>query len=199
MNNKLNSILSKSLLLAFPLLLTFCGDDESAPKSNFSYKIDGVSQDVQTVAGQMAFSVEYDHEGRSLNLTAAKGFTQMLSIAVSNWDFQNPPAEGVLTGEYDASFDMENTDTDNPLSDCLELTGENAGVMLCDGALVTLIKNDNVWFSAYDGAADATVTITKCANHTVSGTFSAKVADFDGADEQMITGSFSNVKYSVID
>jgi hypothetical protein len=195
MKNKLNTFFSKLLLLSLPMVLTFCGDDESG-NSGFSYKIDGKSQKVQTVSGIMEFEVQYDHEGRAVYLTAAAGFEKMLSISISNWDFQNPDENGIIEKEYDATMDFEGG-TDNPLAECLELAGE--GVTLCDGSLVTYIVGSDVYTSVFDGNTSGIVTVTSCnaAKKTISGTFSAKVADFDGVQQYTVTGSFNNVKYMV--
>lgn len=198
MINKFRSLFAKLLLLTFPVMLTFCGDDDEGG-SKLSYTIDGQSQKVETVIGVLQYEIQYDHEGRGLYITAAKGMDQMLSVAVSNWDYQNPPDEGVLEKEYDTTFDVEETSEDHPLSDCLVLSGDNEGVTLCDGGLISLISGSEMYTSVFDGNTNGSITITSCnaAKHTISGTFQATVADFDGAQQFEIAGSFTNVKYLV--
>jgi len=188
------------MILVLAFVFTFCGnDDEKSSGPQFTYSIDGASQDVQTVTGLLRSQIQYDHEGRALNITAFAANNKTLTIGVSNWDFQNPPDDGVLTGEYDATFDFEETEEENPFANCLALTGDNEGVFLCDGGLVTLISGSDFSTSVFDGDTEATITISKCdaSKHTVSGTFSAKVAAFDGTQPYMITGTFENVSYIV--
>lgn len=184
-----------SILLA-TLTFTHCGDNDFKP--SVSYTIDGENQKVASVTATLQFEAQYDHEGRSLYITAAAGLSKMLSVAVSNWDYQNPPDNGILTKTYDATFDFE-TNEDNDLATCLELTGGNEGVFLCDGALVTYIGNNDIYFSAFGSNTQASVTVTACSpsKRTISGTFTAKVQNFN-EEELTIAGEFKNVKYTVL-
>lgn len=190
---------SRLLIIASVFVFTFCGDDDKPSTPQLTYSLDGESQSVQTVTAFLQSQIQYSHEGRALNITAVMGNGEMLSVAVSNWDFQNPPDNGILAGEYDATFDFEDTETENPFANCLTLTGENEGVVLCDGGLVSLISGSDFYTSVFDGDTEASITISKCdaGNRTVSGTFSAKIAGFDGVQQYTISGSFDNVKYIV--
>ncbi len=186
---------SRLLILALAFVFTFCSKDDEVSKPQFAFTIDGTSQKVQVTSGVLLSEIQYGHEGRALYITAVSENHKTLSVGVSNWDFQNPPDNGILTGEYNATFDFENTQEENPFGDCLAVEGAT----LCDGGLVTLIEDNNSYFSAFDGATDATITITKCdaGKRTVSGTFSAKVASFDGVQQYTIAGSFDNLTYLV--
>jgi hypothetical protein len=195
MEKTFRKIMSIVTILLTAVAFTHCGDDEFKP--SVSYTIDGENQRVVSVTGMLQFETQYDHEGRALYITAAAGTSKMLSIAVANWDYQNPPANGILTKTYDATYDFE-SESGNDLATCLELTGDNTGVFLCDGALVTYILNNDVYFSAFDGNTQASVTVTACSpsKRTISGTFTAKVQNFD-AQELTIVGEFTNAKYTV--
>jgi hypothetical protein len=184
-----------ALILLTSVTFTYCGNDDVKP--SVTYTIDGENQKVTTVTATLQFETQYDHEGRALYITAAAGASKMLSIAISNWDYQNPPDNGVLTKTYDATFDFE-TEEDNDLATCLELTGDYEGVFLCDGALVTYIGDSDIYFSAFDSNTEASVTVTVCSpsKRTISGSFTAKVQNFD-SQELIITGEFKNVKYTV--
>jgi hypothetical protein len=187
--------LSLASILLTSVLFTHCGGDDFKP--SVSYTIDGENQKVASVTASLQFETQYDHQGRSLNITAAAGTSKLLSVVVSNWDYQNPPDNGILTKTYDATFDFE-TETENDLATCLELTGVNEGVFLCDGALVTYIGNSDIYFSAFDGNTEASVTITGCnpSKRTISGSFMAKIQNFD-SNELTVSGEFKNVKYSI--
>jgi hypothetical protein len=195
MKKSIHKFLGFASILMASVVFTNCGDDEFKP--SVSYTIDGENQKVASVTASLQFETQYNHEGRSLYITAAAGLSKMLSVAVSNWDYQNPPDNGILTKIYDATFDFE-TEADNDLATCLELTGDNEGVFLCDGALVTYIGNSDIYFSAFDGNPEASVTITACSpsKRTISGSFTAKVQNFD-SEELTISGEFKNVKYTV--
>jgi hypothetical protein len=190
-------VISQGLLLTTLLLFAQCGDDDDSGPA-LSYTIDGQSQPVQTVTGVLMSEIQYNREGRTLNITAAQGLDQLLSVAVSNWDFQNPPDNGILTGEYDATLDEDNT-VDNPLAECLPLTGENEGVYLCAVGLISVVSGQDLYFSVFDGDAEAMIVITSCdpGKRTVSGTFQGKIGTLDGETIKTISGSFTNVKYTV--
>jgi hypothetical protein len=120
----------------------------------------------------------------------------LLSIAVSNWDFQNPPDNGILTGDYDAAWDYKNSGEENPRANCLPLEG---GLTLCDGGLVTMHFENDTYSSVFNGNTAATIIISKCdpRRRTVSGKFNASVGLPDGTRQYTVTGSFENVVYTV--
>lgn len=188
---------SRLMILASVFIFSFCGDDDKGNTPKAAFSIDGESKKVQTISGVLQSQVQYEHEGRALNITIATDDGQILSVAVSNWDFQNPPDNGVLPGEYDAAFDFEETEEENPLANCLMLDGN---VALCDGGLVSLVSESDFYTSVFDGNTQASITISKCdaGNRTVSGTFSATIGHFDGVETYTVTGSFTNVKYVVL-
>ena len=199
MKNTINilTLASRLLILTIPFVFTFCDDDDKGSDPEVAFAIDGVSQNVRGISGILRSEIQYNHEGRALNITAVTNDYKTLSVLVSNWDFQNPPDNGILTGEYDATFDYQRTDVENPFGDCLQLEGN---VMLCDGGLVSLISASKFYTSVFDGNTEASITISKCdaPNRTVSGTFSAIISEFDGVEQFTISGSFTNVKYIVL-
>jgi len=199
MKNTLNiqALTSRIFILASAFVFTFCGDDDKPAGPQFSYTIDGKSEPVENVSAILQSQIQAGHEGRALNLTFLKaGVFKSLSVAVSNWDFQNPPDGGILTGEYDAAWDYENIEEENPLADCLSLEG---GLTLCDGGLVALVTENDFYSSVFEGNESATITISKCdpGSRTVSGTFNAKIGLLDGSVQHTVTGSFDNVKYII--
>lgn len=188
---------SRLLMLASAFVFTFCGDDDKPSTPQFSYTIDGKSEPVEYVNASLQSDIQADHEGRSLNLTFVKaGVFKSLSIAVSNWDFQNPPDNGILTGEYDVAWDYETNEGENPLANCLSFED---GLTLCDGGLVNLYMENDHYSSVFYGNTAASITISKCdpSSRTVSGTFNTKVGLLDGTKQHTVTGSFENVNYTI--
>ena len=187
---------SRLLMIASAFIFTYCGDDDK-PSAQFSYAIDGTSEPIENVSASLQSEIQAGHEGRLLNISFAKaGVFNMLTIVVSNWDFQDPPHNGVLSGKYDAAWDYKNTGEENPSASCFSL--EN-GLTLCDGGLVTLYTENDVYSSVFDGNTAATITISKCdvSSNTVSGTFNAKVGPLNGPHLHTVNGSFENVKYTI--
>jgi hypothetical protein len=193
----IQALTSKLFILASASVFTFCREDDKPPGAQFSYTIDGKSASVEHVSASLHSNPRGAHEGRSLNLIFLKvGVFKSLYVDVSNWDFQNPPDNGVLTGEYDAAWDYENTQEENPLANCLST---DDGLTLCDGGLVKLFLENDFYSSVFDGNTSATITISKCdpSSRTVSGTFNVKVGLSDGSVQHTVTGSFDNVEYTI--
>jgi len=195
-SERLKGILAKVLILTLTGMFTFCGDDVTEESTHFVYQVDGITKNVQSITGLLQTETQYEHEGRSLHVNVSNDVSQVITIGVSNWDFQNPPKDGIIEGEYDATFDSEQMNGTNPNGECLELTGPNAGVTLCDGGLITYTSQGELYTSIFDGNTSASITITKCTKRKISGSFTATLEDFSGK-QLTVSGTFKNVKYEV--
>ena len=183
-------------VLLFTITLMNCGkkeDEAVAPKPSVTLTIDGTAKSVVAASAILAFETQNDHEGRSLNITSMEG-NNPLSIAVSNWDFQNPPKDGIKLKTYDNLFADQGTTG----AECLSL--ESGAVMLCDGGLVTYMKDNQVYMSAlYDGAYKSFIKVTACdpSKKSISGEYDLKVMDGDST-ELTLKGKFENIVYTVV-
>ena len=190
-------ILAHLSILMLAATFTFCGDDaEPAESTHFAYSIDGITKNVQSITGMLQSEKQYDHEESSLKVNVSNSTSQMVTISISNWDFQNPPKDAILEGEYDATFDIEGMDQANPNGECLALTGSNAGVTLCSGGAITYTLQGEVYTSTFDGNTEATITITKSTKRKISGSFTATLENLSG-EQLTVSGTFKNVKYEV--
>jgi hypothetical protein len=162
------------------------------------YTVERINKEVRTITGLLAIAVEYDHKKQSLKLGTTNSFSESLTITVSNWDFQNPPENGVIDKVYDATYDAEQGENHGPHVECIDLTGANAGVSLCDGGLITLMLDGELYTSIFTGNEDGTITITEInpEKRSVSGSFSVKVQASIG-NKLKLSGTFTNVKYEV--
>src|SRR5687767_15152008 len=104
-NERIKRILAKVLILTLTGTFTFCSEEPTEESTHFVYSVDGISKNVQSITGLLQSEIQFDHEGRNLNVNVSNSVSQMVTIRVSNWDFQNPPKDGILEGEYDATFD----------------------------------------------------------------------------------------------
>jgi hypothetical protein len=190
-------ILANISILMLSGIFTFCGDEaEPAESTLFAYSVGGITKNVQSINGMLQSEKHFDHEERSLKITVSNSVSQMVTIGISNWDFQNPPKDAIIEGEYDATFDIEGMDEANPNGECLELTGGNAGVTLCSGGFITYTLQGDVYTSTFDGSTEATIIITKCTKRKISGSFTAILENLSG-EELTVSGTFKNVKYEV--
>jgi hypothetical protein len=189
-------ILAHLSILMLSALFTFCSEEPAEESTHFVYSVDGISKNVQSITGMLQSEKQFGHEESSLKVNVSNSTSQMVTISVSNWDFQNPPKDAIHEGEYDATFDIEGMDQASPNGECLELTGGNAGVTLCSGGWITYTLQGEVYSSIFDGNTEATITITKCTKRKISGSFAANLKNPSGVT-LAVSGIFKNVKYEV--
>ena len=191
-------ILSLGLIVILSGTFTFCSDNVTEQSTHLVYTVEGISKEVQSITGVLQMAVQYDHIEQAMVITASNSFSDMLTIKVANWDFQTPPENGVLEKEYDATYDAEQGESHSPHVECIELTGDNAGVFLCDYGLITLMLEGELYTSVFTGNEDGTIIITECNpdKKSVSGSFDAKVQTSIGKKVK-VSGTFTNVKYTV--
>lgn len=132
-------------------------------------------------------SIFYDNTkgGRRLDIRGSVD-GGIFVLSVSNFDFQNPPVDGIKVKTY---FN------DETKSECKDI----GGTSYCDEMLGTFLK-DSKTYMTFDEEGDGTITITSIdANKkTVSGTFSFTVETADQSEYIPFSGSFSNVCYSIL-
>jgi hypothetical protein len=136
---------------------------------------------------------QYGQKGRRLDIrTNINGKTIVFSV--SNWDWQNPPAEGVIEKKYSTiSFSA-------PGSQCMEIDGYD----FCDAGLVTYYPTGNLSqpYISMEEDYPGFVQITDCNTQTkkVSGTIDAKLVDFFevNTDTFTVTGTFTDLCYRVL-
>lgn len=191
-------ILAHTLILAAAGSFTFCGDQVTEESTHFVYSVEGVSKHVQSITGLLQTGVQFDHQEQSLTISVSNSFSEMATIKVTNWDFQNPPEDGILEDVYDATYNAEQGENNSPYVECIDLTGANAGKSLCSSGVVTFTMDGELYTSIFTGNEEGTITITECdtKNLSVSGSFSVKVQESVGK-KLKLSGTFSNVKYTI--
>ena len=114
-----------------------------------------------------------------------------LILSVSNWDWQNPPANGILEKNYHTNEDFDL----GPDTDCMDINS----IIYCDGGLGTyMISNTEILSS--EGMEDepfGSITITENDPEakTVSGTFDFLVVDFFTDEKTSFKGTFTSLNY----
>lgn len=190
----------KFKLLALALVVfTFmsCGSDDSSDDSpsggteSFIVIKNGVTFEGENINNTLIITSQGDQGARRLDLRCdIDGGTFILSI--SNWEFQNPPADGVIVKSYNTNTEM------GPDTDCESINGTT----YCDEALVTFLIGQEVFISELndlEDIGDITITSNDASNLEVSGTFDVLLRNFNSQDEEYMTytGTFTNVSYSV--
>jgi hypothetical protein len=116
-------------------------------------------------------------------------------LSISNWDFQNPPQEGVIEKIYDT-----NVDEAGPNTACQEINNIN----FCDEALISWSVGVTAFVSELgqgdDQIGNITITNNNPESKTVSGTFSAEIRDINAPENTpntVVSGIFTNLSYTV--
>jgi hypothetical protein len=187
-------------ILAVSLAFTQCDKkDDAAPqqKASLTFSVNGTSKEASVSSGVLSFRTQHSHQVRYLQISSIVEGNHF-SIAVSNWDFQNPPNDSIKVKTYNNVFAEQNI----AKSECLPVGGN---VSLCDRGFVTYVvdadaANGKTYMSGfYDGDYNGFIKISACnpANKTVSGEYDVKVDDGDGV-ELTLKGKFENVIYLVV-
>ena len=185
-------------LVLVALTIVSCSSDDnndSDPPSggdeSFTVIRDGVTFEGENINNTLIITSQNDQGARRLDLRCDfDGGTFILSI--SNWEFQNPPENGVVEKSYNTNTEM------GPDTECETIDS----ITYCDEALVTYLIGQDVFISELNDLEDIgsiTITNNDAADLEVSGTFDVLLRNFNSQDETYIeyTGSFTNVSYSV--
>jgi len=180
-----------SLLFILSLVsLSSCKKDKKTEESNTSNAKmelikDGVKHNITSFNNSLMNETQNGHSGRRMDLRCnVDGGTFVLSL--SNWDWQNPPANGVLIKSYD-------TDESGTNTKCKDVSGDQ----LCDGGLGTYLVGSTNYYSTGDNDSAGVITITKndTQNKTVSGSFEFAATDIFTKADIKFSGTFSDLNY----
>lgn len=168
------------LSVLFVVFLTGCGSDDEKDAQSLSITIDGVKADLPFASAVLLI----DNGARTLNITAMKSQTNFMSIAVSDWDFNNPPEKALIVKKYYASI------LSIPVGQCEDVGTETH----CPIGIVTYFVNSDLYSSPYlDEEHEGYVNITKCDGKKVSGSFKTSIGNGNG--EKAVEGTFENLPY----
>lgn len=133
-------------------------------------------------------TIQSAQKGRRLDIRGSFDNGKILIVSVSNCDWQNPPADGVLTKLYD-------TRLGGPNASCQDIDGYT----YCDGALGTYMMTTSNYHMTYSDETEGSVTITSCtpSEKKVSGSFSFITSDISETTFDTIQGTFVNMVYVV--
>jgi hypothetical protein len=179
--NKLFSIISFLSIIVF----SQCSKDTPSISPSVTLMVDGVTKTATFSSAQLRVETT-GNKGRSLVVNLLEG-SSLILITVSNWDYQNPPADGVLVKTYYNPTSSKST--------CKVVGGSTA---LCDSGTVNYTNGQDFYSSIiYDGPAyENTVKITSndVGAKRISGEFDVKV-QFTSTEVKSLKGKFENVPY----
>jgi hypothetical protein len=178
--------LIKAVSLSCIIVFSQCSKDTPSISPSVTLTVDGVVKTATFSSSQLRVETT-GNKGRSLVVNLLEG-SNLILITVSNWDYQNPPADGVLVKTY--------YDPTSPKSTCKVVGGSTA---LCDSETVNYTNGQDFYSTIfYDGPAyENTVKITSndVGAKRISGEFDVKV-QFTSTEVKTLKGKFENVSYS---
>ncbi|HEX8546872.1 MAG TPA: DUF6252 family protein [Cytophagaceae bacterium] len=141
-----------------------------------------VSHTVTSFNNSLLF--DRSQEGRRLDIRGTVDGGTFV-ITVSNYDFQNPPENGIKLKTYFEDYTQSECKDDGEIS-------------YCDGMLGTFLK-DNKTYMTFADEGDGFVVISSMDtnNKKVSGSFKFTAMTIDRTDTIPFSGTFSNLCYSL--
>ncbi len=184
----------KKVLLSFTvvLLMFSCGSDESDEKVEALMQVEknGISYSISLFNNTLLAESQSGETGRRLDMRATVD-NGTLIISASNWDWQNPPVDGILSKIYDTNVEIG----DNAA--CMD----SGGFTYCDGGLVTYLDGANIYISEGiddEGAGRITISEVDTENKRVSGSFDVTTIDLTTDEKITFTGTFENLNYRTL-
>ncbi len=182
-----------SIFLALLLqVILFSGcDDEEDDKGSFTMTLQSTETNVAgtkatlTVSGgQTSSSGQASHTLR----IAGKVNEDSISISISNWEFQEPPDNAIITKDYY-----------NVYSDNEELCQKaSSNVTVCEGTLIKYMEGDKLFASFSKDDVTLILDIIKCDGNKVSGKFEIELENvYDNNETKTVKGEFTDLKYTV--
>ena len=191
--------------LAYLLLFLFSCQKSSNNSNNpsstgsMALEIDGVAQTLTNYNNTLITVNQNSEIGRRMDLRANIG-SELFILTVSNWDFQNPPNDGIVIKPYVTNFEYNGTLNNLPTDKTCVTRGNTT---FCDGGLIThqVSSLDTRTSVRVPNEPSGRITITQNdpINKTVSGTFDGKVTNFQSNSQSVqMKGSFTNLSYTVL-
>lgn len=194
--NKFQILLSLALLIFFSACQKDPNPTNNTTQGSMTLSIDGVAQTPTnfSTSNTLLHLEQYGEAARRLDIRATIGNATLI-LSTSNWDFQNPPTNGMLIKTYDTNTESGT----GPNQTCRV----NNSITYCDGGLVTYMTNGRNFVSQnIDNEPTGAIVIAQnnTVDKTISGTFDFKVKDFLQPNAQPVhmTGTFTDLPYRVL-
>lgn len=186
--------LSFWLLLGFITFISCKKDKEVSPSNSnpittatMDFKINGINYSATSYNNTLISASQGGQSGKRLDIRGSFDSGKTLILTVSNWDWQNPPANGIVVKKYDTQLMGTNTV-------CQDISGNT----YCDGALGTYMFQSSFHMTVSDTIVGY-IQISSCdaTNKKVSGNFSFITSDLSETLFDTIQGTFTNQVYTV--
>jgi hypothetical protein len=168
----------------------------SANQGTMTLEIDGVpsTATISNIDNSMIFRTQLDYNARDLRIEALIDGVHKLRIVITNWDFQNPPENGIKVKTYNTNTNV----IQGPDQEC----ASSGNWWPCDKASVLFSRYGyNYSSESIENEPNGQVTITDSDTNElmVSGNFDFLVLLPNSQEKLRMTGTFTNQKYAILD
>lgn len=180
----MKKVIASTLLLASVVFFPGCGSDDDKNSASLTVILDGETLSLPFSSAVLVT----DGDARTLNISAIKSESNLLSLAVSDWAFNSLPENGIVVKKY--FTDIESVPE---TGQCETVEDET----YCPVALITYSDPTGLYSSGFVEGGDGYIEITKCDNSAkkISGKFKAGITTDPEVDPVIIEGTFENLPY----
>jgi len=192
MKSKIFLFLCIGLMLGFVACNNDDDDDGVTPVAtttggSMTVVMNGTSYTASGFNNTLLGGTDQGRYGWRMDIRGSFNSGKQLILSVSDWDFQNPPTNGIVVKTYDTDWMGPNT-----------VYLEDGGITYADGALGTYMVSSSD-FQMSTSNEHGYIRITSCdpSAKKVSGDFSFITLSMDETDTTTFSGTFSNQIYTV--
>lgn len=178
------------ILVSFLFLFACNTDDDASPAPILIIEKNGIEYNVTEFQNTLIKQVQFSRPGRILEFscTIEDG---IFRVNTQNWDWQNPPENGIVIKTYDANY------SPGPNTDC----NHEGNYTYCDiGKGFYIINNDLIYRTDHpenDVPGVIIISENDQQDKTVSGSFEFNTFSPEAGESIVFKGSFENLKYVV--
>ncbi len=193
-------ILIKSILpvLLIPvIILSACQDDEEK-RGKFEIALDGADKNASVTTATLTVSDgQHSDNGRGFHKLSisAEVEGETVNISVSNWDFQEPPADAIFAKDYRNVYLDEELAVGEGTETCMKVLTNQ---IVCEGVLISYTKGDKTFMSYPLEDNTVILSVKKCDGTRIAGTFDIPLTNpHDLSATMHIRGTFTDLPYVV--
>ena len=182
--------------LLFLIIFACDSDDDSMSSSSMVVEKNGVTYSIDSYYNSVSKVTENGNTQTYLHIRGGLDDGHLV-LEVSNWDWQNPPENGILTKTYDTNNEVRGNNADvGPNTDC---TLEDE-IFYCDRSEGLFIIGEYTYATAYVEDGDRgriQILENDTINQTVSGSFEFVTYSYWTKEYISFDGTFENLEYVI--
>lgn len=186
------------IILLIPAFILSACQDDNEDRGTFEIALDGANKKVSvTTATLKVGNGQYSASGRGFHTLSISAMVEgeTVTVLVSNWDFQKPPAKAIFVKDYYNVYLDEVLEVGEETETCMKVSDNQT---VCEGVSISYTQGDKT-FTSFSLEDDTVIlSVKKCDGARISGTFDITLTNpHDILDITVIQGTFTNLPYTV--